>query len=80
MHTRTTSDYTPTRPGSGAENGAIVARREMIGLIGATPIRKEVRRKTWEERMAKKCPSFTIGADMKYRQRNGNHMKHKQAS
>lgn len=40
MWSRATSDYTPTRPGSRAENAAINARREMINLIASTPPRR----------------------------------------
>lgn len=44
MNTRTTSDYTPTRPGSRQENQAINARREMMNAISQRTVREPRRR------------------------------------
>lgn len=43
MNTRTTSDYTPTRPGSREENRAIVARTEMMHAISVRTARRPKR-------------------------------------
>ena len=70
MHTRTTSDYSPLRGPVMDDNGrdvsgrskkerqqyeqAVNARKEMLKLMENTPLPKNVRRKTWEERMQEK--------------------------
>ena len=70
MHTRTTADYSPLRGPVMDDNGrdvsgrskkerqqyeqAVNARREMMKLIENTPQPKDVRPKTWEERMQEK--------------------------
>ena len=67
MHTRTTSDYSPLRGPVMDDRGrdisgrnknerqqyeqAVNARKEMLKLMENTPSPKNVRRKTWEERM-----------------------------
>ena len=67
MHTRTTSDYSPLRGPIMDDRGrdisgrskterqqyeeAVNARKEMLKLMENTPSPKNVRRKTWEERM-----------------------------
>ena len=38
MHTRTTSDYTPTLKGSRDENAAFNARREMMNVFAASSV------------------------------------------
>lgn len=40
---RTINDYSPTRPGSRAENRAINARREMMAVIASTNPHKPTR-------------------------------------
>ena len=49
MHTRTTADYSPLRGPVMDDNG-----RDMMKLIENTPQPKDVRRKTWAERMQEK--------------------------
>ena len=67
MRTRTTSDYSPLRGPIMDDRGrdisgrskterqqyeqAVNARKEMLKLMENTPSPKNVRRKTWEERM-----------------------------
>lgn len=51
MHTRATSDYTPTMPGSKDENAAIVARKEMMKVFASREYKPKPTRKTWRERM-----------------------------
>ena len=67
MHTRTTFDYSPLRGPVMDDRGrdisgrskterqqyeqAVNARKEMLKLMENTPSPKNVRRKTWEERM-----------------------------
>ena len=67
MHTRTTSDYSPLRGPIMDDRGrdisgrskterqqyeqAVNARKEMLKLMENAPSPKNVRRKTWEERM-----------------------------
>ena len=51
MHTRATSDYTPTMPGSKDENAAIVARKEMMKVFASRECKPKPSRKTWRERM-----------------------------
>lgn len=58
MHTRRTSDYTPTMPGSKAENQAINARREMLKTFESTPLHKSSKSKTWEQRMLSRAEGF----------------------
>ena len=70
MHTRTTFDYSPLRGPVMDDRGrdisgrskperqqyeqAVNARKEMLKLMENTPLPKNVRRKTWEERMQEK--------------------------
>ena len=67
MHTRTTADYSPLRGPVMDDRGrdisgrskterqqyeqAVNARKEMLKLMENTPSPKNVRRKTWAERM-----------------------------
>ena len=67
MHTRTTFDYSPLRGPVMDDRGrdisgrskterqqyeqAVNARKEMLKLMENTPLPKNVRRKTWAERM-----------------------------
>ena len=71
MHTRTTFDYSPLRGPVMDDRGrdisgrsktvrqqyeqAVNARKEMLKLMENTPSPKNVRRKTWEERMQEKA-------------------------
>ena len=70
MHTRTTFDYSPLRGPIMDDRGrdisgrnknerqqyeqAVNARKEMLKLMENTPSPKNVRRKTWAERMQEK--------------------------
>ncbi len=60
MHTRKTSDYSPTRSGSKAENAAIVARAEMMKVFsGRDPAKeKESSDQKWQRRMYEKAHGF----------------------
>lgn len=60
MHTRRTSDYSPTMKGSKAENAAINARKEMMSVFATAPAPVITRRKTWEQRMALRAKGFEI--------------------
>lgn len=60
MHTRKTSDYSPTRPGSKAENAAIVARAEMMKVFSERDPAKEKEsyEQKWQRRMYEKAHGF----------------------
>lgn len=58
MFSRNTSDYSPTRPGSKAENQAINARREMLKHLSERRVPHIPKRKTWAERMERKARGF----------------------
>lgn len=58
MHTRATSDYTPTIKGSREENEAVHARKEMMKVFAGREAKPEVKRKTWRERMRLKACKY----------------------
>lgn len=63
MHTRATSDYTPTMPGSKDENAAIVARKEMMKVFASREYKPKPTRKTWRDRMRQRTSNYFDSPD-----------------
>ena len=60
MRTRKTSDYSPLKPGSKAEQTAINARAEMLATFASIPTKEETNRNRWQTRMEKNAKGFKV--------------------